>query len=65
LYEDGSAEPVDISISTIHKSAIQKNGTGPGIAFEDLPDSWACFECGAGKDMFERREKLESGKIRI
>ena len=24
----------------------------PGTAFEDLPDSWVCPECGVGKDMF-------------
>jgi len=30
------------------------NGISPGTAFEDLPDSWVCPECGVGKDMFER-----------
>jgi len=30
------------------------NGINPGTAFEDLPDSWVCPECGVGKDMFER-----------
>jgi rubredoxin len=29
------------------------NGVEPGTAFEDLPDSWVCPECGAGKDEFE------------
>lgn len=29
------------------------NGINPGTAFEDLPDSWICPECGVGKDMFE------------
>ncbi|MCJ7646029.1 rubredoxin [bacterium] len=29
------------------------NGINPGTAFEDLPDSWVCPECGVGKDMFE------------
>jgi rubredoxin len=28
-------------------------GVVPGTAFENLPDSWACPVCGAGKDMFE------------
>lgn len=28
------------------------NGIAPGTAFEDLPDSWACPDCGAGKDEF-------------
>ena len=26
----------------------------PGIAFENIPDTWVCPECGAGKDMFEK-----------
>ncbi len=25
-----------------------------GTAFEKLPDSWVCPECGVGKDMFEK-----------
>lgn len=25
-----------------------RNGTGPGIAFENLPDNWYCPHCGAG-----------------
>lgn len=29
-------------------------GINPGIAFEDLPDTWVCPECGVGKDMFEK-----------
>ena len=28
-------------------------GVAPGTAFENLPDSWVCPVCGAGKDMFE------------
>ncbi len=24
-----------------------------GVAFEDLPDDWACPVCGVGKDQFE------------
>jgi rubredoxin len=30
-----------------------ENGIKPGVPFEDLPDSWVCPECGAGKEMFE------------
>ena len=30
-----------------------ENGIKAGTAFEDLPDSWVCPECGVGKDMFE------------
>lgn len=29
-------------------------GVKPGTAFEDLPDSWKCPECGVGKDQFEK-----------
>jgi len=29
-------------------------GINPGTAFEDLPDTWVCPECGVGKDMFEK-----------
>ena len=28
-------------------------GVAPGTAFENLPDSWVCPVCGAGKDMFK------------
>lgn len=28
-------------------------GIEPGTAFDDLPESWACPECGACKDDFE------------
>ncbi|MDD5347716.1 MAG: rubredoxin [Candidatus Omnitrophica bacterium] len=27
-------------------------GIAPGIAFENLPESWVCPVCGAAKDMF-------------
>ncbi|ABB33384.1 rubredoxin [Geobacter hydrogenophilus] len=30
-----------------------ENGIAPGTPFEDLPDSWVCPLCGAGKEMFE------------
>lgn len=29
------------------------NGIEPGTAFEDVPEDWACPQCGAGKDEFE------------
>jgi rubredoxin len=29
------------------------NRVPPGTAFEQLPDSWVCPVCGAGKDSFE------------
>jgi rubredoxin len=28
-------------------------GIAPGTAFENLPDSWVCPVCGAGKEDFE------------
>ena len=30
------------------------NGVQPGTAFENLPDTWVCPECGVGKDLFEK-----------
>jgi len=27
-----------------------------GTAFEDVPESWVCPLCGAGKDAFEKTE---------
>lgn len=30
------------------------NGIEPGIAFEALPETWVCPECGVGKDQFEK-----------
>lgn len=32
------------------------NGVEAGTAFEDIPDSWVCPECGAGKDQFEKTD---------
>ena len=28
------------------------NDVAAGTAFEDIPDSWACPECGSSKDEF-------------
>ena len=30
------------------------NGIKPTTAFENVPDTWVCPECGVGKDMFEK-----------
>ncbi|MBI5214027.1 MAG: rubredoxin [Nitrospirae bacterium] len=30
------------------------SGVPAGTSFEQLPDSWVCPICGAGKDMFEK-----------
>ncbi len=29
------------------------NGVEPGTAFEDIPDTWVCPDCGAPKSEFE------------
>jgi len=29
------------------------NGVAPGTAFEDIPDTWVCPECGVSKEDFE------------
>lgn len=31
------------------------NGIPAGTAFEDLPETWVCPVCGAGKDDFEAK----------
>jgi rubredoxin len=31
----------------------EDNGIPPGTPFENLPDSWVCPVCGAGKDLFQ------------
>ncbi|MEJ2641995.1 MAG: rubredoxin [Desulfosarcinaceae bacterium] len=31
-----------------------EGGVAPGTAFEDLPDSWFCPNCGVGKEFFEK-----------
>jgi len=39
----------------VYDPAVGEPGQGvaPGTAFEDLPDSFVCPECGLGKDEFE------------
>ena len=29
-----------------------ENGVAPGTAFEDIPETWVCPECGVPKDDF-------------
>ena len=31
------------------------NGVAPGTAFEDIPDTWVCPDCGAGKADFSEQ----------
>lgn len=33
-----------------------ENGIAPGTKFEDLPDTFVCPLCGAGKENFEKQE---------
>jgi rubredoxin len=33
-----------------------ENEVAPGTAFDELPDTWVCPDCGAGKDQFEPAE---------
>ncbi|WP_428420865.1 rubredoxin [Methylibium sp.] len=32
---------------------LPDEGIAPGTAWADVPDSWSCPDCGAGKDEFE------------
>ncbi|WJI10365.1 rubredoxin [Methanobacterium sp. CWC-01] len=34
------------------ESGESRTGTPPGTGFEDLPDTWSCPKCGAGKIRF-------------
>jgi rubredoxin len=31
----------------------QENGVAAGTPFEEIPETWVCPICGAGKDVFE------------
>ncbi|MDH5229643.1 MAG: rubredoxin [Gammaproteobacteria bacterium] len=33
------------------------DGIAPGTRFEDIPDDWACPDCGVSKDDFELLEE--------
>lgn len=35
---------------------IPDDGIAPGTAFEDIPDSWECPDCGVSKTDFELLE---------
>lgn len=36
---------------------IPDEGITPGTRFEDIPDSWACPDCGVSKSDFELRQE--------
>ena len=35
---------------------LPDEGIAPGTKWEDVPDDFACPECGVGKDLFEVQE---------
>lgn len=37
-------------------AGVPDQGIAPGTKFEDLPDSFYCPLCGAGKDSFSKTE---------
>jgi rubredoxin len=42
IYDEAAGRPED--------------GIAPGTAWEDVPDTWCCPDCGASKDDFEMLE---------
>lgn len=38
-----------------------ESGISAGVMFEELPDSWGCPECGAGKEFFEPYDEETMG----
>jgi rubredoxin len=34
----------------------ESQGVSPGTSFQDLPNEWACPECGSAQDVFEEQE---------
>jgi len=35
---------------------LPDDGIAPGTAWADVPEDWACPDCGVGKDEFEMQE---------
>jgi rubredoxin len=35
---------------------LPEEGIAPGTAWEDIPDSWTCPDCGAAKSDFQMEE---------
>ncbi len=38
------------------KAGDPEHGIAPGTRWEDVPDSWACPDCGVAKADFEMKE---------
>lgn len=38
-------------------AGLEEEGFPPGTRWEDIPDDWACPDCGVGKADFEMIEK--------
>jgi rubredoxin len=38
------------------EQGLPDEGIAPGTKWEDVPETWKCPECGAGKDEFEMIE---------
>ncbi len=34
----------------------EENGVAPGTSFADIPEDWACPECGVGKEDFSETD---------
>lgn len=38
------------------EAGIPEEGIAEGTKWQDVPDTWVCPDCGAGKDDFEMQE---------
>lgn len=38
------------------ENGLPEQGIPPGTRWEDIPETWVCPDCGAGKDEFEMIE---------
>lgn len=39
------------------------SGIGPGVMFEELPETWGCPDCGTEKELFEQCEGGEDEEL--
>ena len=54
----GSRKYMCVICGFIYDEAVgyPEDGIAPGTAWEDVPDTWCCPDCGASKDDFEMLE---------